>query len=299
MRRVDSATGCPAESGPISLRDAYFTAARILAEGGVDPVISGSLIGLAQEVDTRAVDEVRNLLFATHTQGFDLLAFNIQRGRDHGLPDYNTVRVALGLPRANSFANITGGGPDCEVASTLSDLYGGNVDDIDLLVGGLAEPHVPGGSVGPLFAALIADVFVRIRDSDRFWFEDPAAPQAALLSRIATLDEFRSTRIADLLSRTSEALDGRFGLEVVSSASMSRENVIVGEEEEEKKEKEEKSSTGLTKAKLNSKGVRLTPALRDSLFFARPNILRSLDSVCGGSWSAEIEALDEGLAAME
>jgi hypothetical protein len=276
MRRVESSSGCPAESGPISLRDAYFTAARILAEGGFDPVISGSLIGLAQEVDTRAVDEVRNLLFATHTQGFDLLAFNIQRGRDHGLPDYNSVRVAMGLPRANTFANITGGGPDCEVASTLSDLYNGNVDDIDLLVGGLAEPHVPGGSVGPLFAALIADVFVRIRDADRFWFEDTAGPQASLLSKVATLDELRSTRVADLLSRTSEALDGRFGYEVVSSASMSRDS---------------ENSEGLEGKK--SKG--LTSALRDSLFFARPNVLRSLDSVCGGSWAAEIEAFEEGM----
>ena len=276
MRRVESSSGCPAESGPISLRDAYFTAARILAEGGVDPVISGSLIGLAQEVDTRAVDEVRNLLFATHTQGFDLLAFNIQRGRDHGLPDYNSVRVAMGLPRANTFANITGGGPDCEVASTLSDLYNGNVDDIDLLVGGLAEPHVPGGSVGPLFAALIADVFVRIRDADRFWFENTAGPQASLLSKVATLDELRSTRVADLLSRTSEALDGRFGYEVVSSASMSRDS---------------ENAEGLEGKK--SKG--LTSALRDSLFFARPNVLRSLDSVCGGSWAAEIEAFEEGM----
>jgi hypothetical protein len=283
MKRVDSTTGCPAESGPISLRDAYFTAARILAEGGVDPVISGSLIGLAQEVDTRAVDEVRNLLFATHTQGFDLLAFNIQRGRDHGLPDYNTVRVALGLPRIGTFENITGGGPDCEIAKTLAKLYNNTVDDIDLLVGGLAEPHVNGGSVGPLFAALIADVFVRIRDADRFWFEDTSSPQADILAKVATLDEFRATRIADLLARTSEALDGRFGLEVVSSESMSREMLIKGFVFD-------KTDYNISK--------KLTPSLQDSLFFARPNVMRRLDEDCGGSWSAEIEALDEGLSIM-
>jgi ABC-2 type transport system ATP-binding protein len=50
MRRIESGSGCPSESGAISLRDAYFTAARILAEGGVDPVVAGSLVGFAQRV---------------------------------------------------------------------------------------------------------------------------------------------------------------------------------------------------------------------------------------------------------
>ena len=34
------------------------------------------------------------------------MALNIQRGRDHGVSDYNTVRAAYGLPRIRSFDEI-------------------------------------------------------------------------------------------------------------------------------------------------------------------------------------------------
>jgi dual oxidase len=36
----------------------------------------------------------------------DLMAVNIQRGRDHGLPDYNTAREAYGLERKTKFIDI-------------------------------------------------------------------------------------------------------------------------------------------------------------------------------------------------
>lgn len=36
----------------------------------------------------------------------DLVAINIQRARDHGLPDYNSVREAYGLQRKTSWEDI-------------------------------------------------------------------------------------------------------------------------------------------------------------------------------------------------
>ncbi len=52
----------------------------------------------------------------------------------------------------------------------LEALYG-SVDNIDLWVGGLAENHVPGSSVGPTVRAIVSDQFERLRDGDRYWYQ--------------------------------------------------------------------------------------------------------------------------------
>ena len=95
-----------------------------------------------------------------------LLPKSIRRGRDHGLADYNTVREAYALPRVTNFDQITS---NVELRGKLQALYG-SVDNIDLWVGGLAEDHVPGGSVGETVRAIISDQFERLRDGDRFFY---------------------------------------------------------------------------------------------------------------------------------
>jgi hypothetical protein len=112
---------------------------------------------------------VRNFLFGPPgAGGLDLASLNIARGRDHGLADYNSMRAAYGLPRVSDFSEITS---DADTQAKLESLYG-SVDNIDAWVGGLAEDHVPGGSVGPLLRSIIGDQFTRLRDGDRFWYQN-------------------------------------------------------------------------------------------------------------------------------
>ena len=87
--------------------------------------------------------------------GADLLALNIQRGRDHGLPGYNAYRKACGLRQLTNWRQRP-----TEVSKEywkkLKEVYN-TVDDIDIYVGGVGETSVKGGVVGPTFACLISD----------------------------------------------------------------------------------------------------------------------------------------------
>jgi peroxidase len=186
----------PSKYGHLNLRDNYFSPGRVMKQGGLDPILRGMIWTASQEVDTKAVDGVRNFLFGTNTKGFDLVAINIQRGRDHGIPDYNTLRQKLGLTAKLSYSEITS---NAEVASQLEELYGKEgYNDMDAFVGGLAEDHVEDGTIGELFAHIIADQFYRLRNGDRHWYENIGVNGNEKL-----MEKIKGVTIAQVIERNS------------------------------------------------------------------------------------------------
>jgi hypothetical protein len=176
---------------PMALSQIFFNP-NVVKQTGIDPILKYLASDRAEEIDTKVVDSLRNMLFGQPGQGgLDLAALNIQRGRDHGLSDYNTTRAAMGLPKVTSFAQITS---DTVLQQKLKDLYG-TVDNIDLWVGGLAENHLPGSSMGATFTRIIADQFMRLRDGDRFWYENTMTGRQ--------LDQVRHTTLADIIRRNT------------------------------------------------------------------------------------------------
>lgn len=193
-----NADGSEAPEGNLSLAESFFNPSEIVAHG-IDSVLRGVTMTQAQQLDTLLVDEVRNFLFGPPgAGGFDLASLNIQRGRDHGLPDYNAVRVAFGLPAAVEFTDVN---PDPGVADALASVYG-SCDDIDPWIGMLAEPHVPGAMVGQTLRVVLADQFRRLRDGDRFWYE------AYLPSEL--VDLVNAQNLSTVLRRTT-GLDTEIG----------------------------------------------------------------------------------------
>ena len=66
------------------------------------------------------------------------------------------------------------------LAARLKAIYG-NVNNVDAFVGMVSEPHVPGTEFGQLQLAIWKDQFTRLRDGDRFFYQnDPALQLIAL-----------------------------------------------------------------------------------------------------------------------
>jgi peroxidase len=163
----------------ISLATDFFDPNFLNPAGVVDPltgqtstdigvILKGDADGNGQAMDMLAINDIRNLLFGNGgLGGEDLIARDVQRDRDNGIPDYNTLRVAMGLPAVTSFSQITS---NVTLQHELEEAYPGGVNTIDAFEGGMAEDHVKGSDVGPLFQAIMIDQFTRLRAGDRFFY---------------------------------------------------------------------------------------------------------------------------------
>ena len=110
------------------------------------------------------------------------MAVNMQRARDHGLPDFNSARLAYGLPAVRSFEDLNPlYGIHEEVTrgiENLRDVYNNDMSLCDIWACGMAETipsdNVRGIPSGPgvLFQEVLFDQFMRIRHGDRFWYEN-------------------------------------------------------------------------------------------------------------------------------
>jgi hypothetical protein len=173
-------------AGALSLAGSFFNPAILKdSPGNVELILKGLGTQVAQENDVSMVDALRNFLFGPPgAGGLDLAALDVQRGRDHGLLDYNAFRPAYGLLRLPSINALTS---DPALRAKLTAIYG-NINSIDAFVGALAENHVPGTSVGAMLLASLADQFSRLRDGDRFFYTGDPDLRTALVESVVDLD---------------------------------------------------------------------------------------------------------------
>ncbi|XP_023220164.1 peroxidase-like [Centruroides sculpturatus] len=191
------------QKSSISLRDNYFHPFE-LYNGQLDGLMKGATQQPSQCFDELLVDDVRNHLYQRrgNNSGLDLVAFNILRGRDHGLPGYVSYVEHFFNVKIERFSDLRRF-INPNTIEIFKKLYK-SVHDVDLYTGGTSEIPVQGGIVGPVFASIIAEQFERLKFGDRFYFEHCNEIGSFTPEQ---LREIRKTTLARVLCDNTEIKD--------------------------------------------------------------------------------------------
>jgi hypothetical protein len=160
----------------------------------VGPILRGLGLEAQYKNDEQIDNQLRSVLFQVPVSGnpecldgptlpecfqgvVDLGAIDIERGRDHGMPTYNQLRQAVGLPAKTSFTSITGESTDSFPSGTginnpnsldflsLRDIDG---NPIDLNDEDAAEGTATSGVRRTTLAARLKAIYGSVNNVDAF-----------------------------------------------------------------------------------------------------------------------------------
>jgi len=146
-----------------------------------EKMIRGSAMTSAKARGFGFADDIRDRIKTKNGVAFliDVLALDIQRGRDHGIPTYAGMRDDFDLPEINDFSSFG------DMADELTALYG-TPANMDLIVGLLGEPSEDGGVLGEVGNQVIAVSFERVRETDHLWYQNTDIFPNSLINWIET-----------------------------------------------------------------------------------------------------------------
>jgi len=198
----------------------YFQSRQITRNNGqgYDMILRGLMQQNSPQMDRFVTTGVTQFLFKPQTANFgsDLVARNIQRGRDHGVRAYNDYRVACGGTDLSTAtwstvpANIDPSGWAQAAKVYQSPL------DIDLFVGGLIEIPISDGISGPTFTCIKATQFSRLKFGDRYFFTHT---QATTGFTGAQLTNLVARRLSDIICENSQQPDAQANVFLVPDAT--------------------------------------------------------------------------------
>ncbi|NWR81407.1 DUOX2 oxidase, partial [Centropus unirufus] len=152
----------------VRLCNSYWSreSGRRAEEADVDSLLLGMSSQVAEREDNVVVEDLQDFWYGPLKYSrSDFVASWFQRGRDLGLPTYNQARERFGLEPLQDWSDLA---PHLEpqVLEKVAALYANNTAGLELLPGGMLEAN------SSLFSAIILEQFVRLRDGDRYWFEN-------------------------------------------------------------------------------------------------------------------------------
>nr|CAG4715370.1 unnamed protein product [Naegleria fowleri] len=144
--------------------DLAFNAYPLLMAGPeeYDMFLRGIIKHHSFNLDEKVVDGLRQVIRVR----LDLPARNMQRGRDLGLPDYNTIRKAVGLKPQN-MTEIT---DNLDLQNKLIQFFGVNLVNLEPWLGILIEKKQTDSLLGELGTLLIKDQFTKYVKGDKCFY---------------------------------------------------------------------------------------------------------------------------------
>ncbi|KAK9306667.1 hypothetical protein QLX08_002745 [Tetragonisca angustula] len=179
----------------VTLAEYFFKPTIIESDEVFDGLLRGMATQTSQKMDINIVEDITSKLFASNEEslGLDAISLDIQRGRDHGLPGYNHYRKYCGLPSAKSFDDFLDYIP-MEMIKKLRTVYV-HPDDVDLIIGGMAERPAEDGLLGPTFRCLIFEQFSRTHRTDRFFYDSAYQPHPFTPEQLAEIRNVTLARV--------------------------------------------------------------------------------------------------------
>ncbi|XP_044742236.1 peroxidase-like isoform X2 [Chrysoperla carnea] len=175
----------------------YFNRPQIIVEDGYfDSIIRGFTSNKSPKSDLYFTQELTTKLFKGSYYGYDILALDIQRSRDHGLPSYNHYREACGLKRAQTFEQLKDV-IHTNVVKSLQTVYQ-SPDDIDLLIGLLAETTNitnKGKLLGPTGLCLLQEQLKRTQIGDRYFYTNQGQPKPFSREQLKEIEKVTLARV--------------------------------------------------------------------------------------------------------
>ncbi|XP_043269113.1 peroxidase-like isoform X2 [Venturia canescens] len=173
----------------------YFYKPRIIENDGIfDGLVRSLATQLANKMDINLVPDITHRLYKTNSSlGLDTISLDIQQGRDHGLPGYNHYRKYCGVPAAKKFGDFMDHIP-MEIVKKLESLYD-HPNDVDLIIGGMAERPVDDGLLGPTFRCLLSEQMARSRWTDRYFYDSANQPHPFTSEQLNQLRRVTLARI--------------------------------------------------------------------------------------------------------
>jgi len=189
----------------LNMRELFFKPASLKNPSFLDGLVRGMTEQGSQLWDSSFVPDVRNHLFESSPGrgGLDLVAVNIQRGRDHGLPGYNKYREICTGEKARNWSDLRKSMEPRHIEA-MKRVYK-SVDDIDLYLGGFLEAAHEDSILGPVFKCIIGDQFARLKKGDKFFYDLGVDQRRAFTQN--QLDEIRKTSMARIICDNTDEVD--------------------------------------------------------------------------------------------